>query len=172
MNEKTPITKRWKQVPTPASIEWVDGVHVPSSAWRHDLGLRVLSSLEQVELPGSDGLVGPTWHISISVAGRRRPTDAQALLGLRAFQMVGAEEDNHHPGVARHYFLPQDPQYRGVCECKVTEKTITDEDGYAWTTPHAEGDCRGCEYAALTGKPCPLHPHSEQSSVLTPRTTS
>lgn len=128
----------------------------PSSVWRHSLGLCVCSSLEIAELPGTENLVGPTWHISVSVAGRR-PTSEQALLATKAFGMVEAEEDNHYPGVARHFFMPVDPQYRGVCECKVTERTVVEPDGYAWTTSHDESDCRGCEFSARTGIRCPIH---------------
>lgn len=28
--------------------------------------------------------------------------------------------------------------------------------GYTWTTPH-EGGCRGCEFEAMSGRPCPIH---------------
>jgi hypothetical protein len=42
------------------------------------------------------------------------------------------------------------------CECKEDERTVTEADGYSWTTPY-EGPCRGCEFQRLTRKPCPVH---------------
>lgn len=125
-----------------------------SSAWR--LGsIVVLSALANAEYPDGNG-AGPQWHISIG-AGGKRAKPKQLRRALRAFGMVGAEQDNHHPGVARHYWRPVDPAHRVECSCKTDETVITDAaDGYSWTTP-VEGDCRGCEFEQLVGKPCPLH---------------
>lgn len=68
--------------------------------------------------------------------------------------MPAFDEDNHHPGIARHLWCPVDSAFRHVCECKVSEVVIVDGD-YEWTT---EADtCRGCEYERLTRMPCPLH---------------
>ncbi len=71
--------------------------------------------------------------------------------------MVGAEEDNHHPGNARHFWRPLDPSHRVDCECKEDEVLVTDADGYRWTNPQDGEPCRGCDFESLTGKPCPLH---------------
>ena len=78
--------------------------------------------------------------------------------------MVGTEEDNHHPGNARHFWLPLDPTKRVDCECKSDEAVITEPDGYQWTNPHNESECRGCASASLYGRPCPLHPIQESDT--------
>lgn len=124
-------------------------------------GIYVLSSLVDADLPDGSGEKGLQWHVSISFLGRR-PKAKHVAIAREAFQMVEAEEDNHHPGVARHLFLVVDPSKRVDCECKVTEEVIVEPDGYAWTNPKAEtGEaCRGCKLAALkgaSGKPCPIH---------------
>jgi hypothetical protein len=72
-----------------------------------------------------------------------------------AFDLPAWDEDNHHPGIARHLWCPVDPLFRSACECKVTETTVADGD-YSWTTD-SDGPCRGCDYQRLTGQPCPIH---------------
>jgi hypothetical protein len=147
---KMPLGLAWDELPSP----------LPGArAWQ--LGRTcVLSSLAMMELPR--GGVGPTWLISISRQGRRpQPDDIERA--LRAFGMVGAEEDNHHPGNARHFFMPVDPSQRVDCECKATETVIADTDGYTWTNPK-DGPCRGCELQASLGKPCPLHSKTPETA--------
>jgi hypothetical protein len=126
-----------------------------SSIWRRGRTL-VMSSLDLAELPDGSG-DGLQWHVSISHSGKR-PSAQETARALRAFGMEGAEEDNHHPGVARHFWKPVDPQHRVDCECKTTEDTIVDPDGYRWTNPKPdEGACRGCEFQSVTGTVCPIH---------------
>jgi len=151
--EKRPIDKRWKRISTPPSTLWDSNV-LACSAWRLARGTTVISSLLNAELPDGSG-IGLQWHISISNRGERPKTVGTVL---RAFGMSDAEEDNHHPGAARHFFLPLDPAHRVDCECKETEDTIVEPDGYRWTNPKpGTGPCRGCELEAAIGKPCPIH---------------
>lgn len=120
--------------------------------------LTVISALEEIDYPDGSGDRGPCWHLSVSRApGNARPTDRELLLVIVAFGVPAAEEDNHHPGIARHLFCPVDPARRVDCECKVDERVIVEADGYRWTTPR-DGPCRGCEYARLSGRPCRQHP--------------
>lgn len=131
--------------------------------WQHPSGVRVCSSLDMAELPDGSGELGQQWHISISQSGSRRADDEVVAFALQAFDLLGAEEDNHHPGVARHYFLVCDPRRRVDCECKSTETLVAEADGYRWTNPIDEGECRGCEFEALAQqlalkpRPCPIH---------------
>lgn len=156
MTEKRPKNREWRELPLPRPVALLD-TNIHASRWQRGTVIAI-SALEMAELPGTDHEPGPTWHLSISRLGKRpKPRDVEHA--LRDFDLVGAEEDNHHPGGARHFFQPVDPAYRGVCECKATEQVIVERDGYTWTTPHgpAEGPCRGCEFERLRGKPCPLH---------------
>jgi len=121
--------------------------------WSGPDGVTVISSLHDAQYPSGEGS-GPQWHVSISQYGRR-PTRAALRATLRAFGMLGAEEDNHHPGMARHYWRPVDPAQRVTCECKATETVVVDGP-YRWTNP-TDGACRGCEFQKLVGQPCPLH---------------
>lgn len=150
--ERRPKRGRWERLPTPTALELPN--HLSNSAWMHGL-VRVCSSLIVAELPGRAGEAGLQWLISVSRAGKR-PKPADVERALRDFGMVGAEQDNHHPGNARHFFLVCDPALRVPCDCKTDEQTIVDRDGYAWTNP-IDGECRGCELEQLLGKPCPIH---------------
>lgn len=155
MTERRPQGALWSRMPTPSKLA---SSAIAVSIW----GRRkttVISALEMAEYPTGGG-VGPQWHISIA-GGRgkgqlRRVTSDELRVALTAFGMVSAEEDNHHPGNARHFWMPVDPSRRVDCECKTDEKTIVETDGYRWTTPH-DGPCRGCEFELLTNKACPVH---------------
>jgi len=136
------------------------GVQI-GSAWTFG-PLRVISTLTLAELPDGSKEIGPQWHISITDAGKR-PKPKQVRRALRAFDMVGAEEDNHHPGNARHFWMPVDSARRVDCECKADEVTIVEPDGYRYTNPHDPAECRGCEFQRLTGKPCPLHAEAAEA---------
>lgn len=149
--ERRPTLPGWEQIPPPP----LDGNVLAASAWTRS-GARVISTLVLAELPDRSG-IGPQWHISVTHKGKRpRDTDVRAM--KRAFGMQSAEEDNHHPGMARNFFLPVDPKHRVDCECKEDEQVIVEPDGYTWTNPReGEGPCRGCETQAAFGRPCPLH---------------
>lgn len=145
--ERLPLLPGWVEIrgERPAAIS--------ISAWQRGPTC-VISALELAELPDGAG-VGPQWHISISRCGKR-PKEHDIRRAQRAFGFVGGEEDNHHPGNARHFWIPVDPAHRVDCQCKEDETTVVDGDGYTWTNPK-EGPCRGCEFARTIGKPCPLH---------------
>ncbi len=144
----------------PSEPGWVDrGPAPPQIAGRGRIwqrgDVRVISALEVAEYPDGSGR-GPQWHVSISRGGQRpRPRDVKRA--LRAFGLVGAEEDNHHPGNARHFWRPLDATKRVDCECKATEDTIVEPDGYRWTNPQDPAECRGCEFRRMGGGPCPIH---------------
>lgn len=120
--------------------------------------LHAISSLIDAEMPDGRGDRGLQWLVSFTHK-KRRATNEQLRRGLRAFGMTSAEEDNHHPGHARAFFLVVDPARRVLCQCKADEQVIVEPDGYTWSNPRPEtGEpCRGCSLARLTGTPCPLH---------------
>lgn len=156
--EKRPRFSGWIEARYPA----VAPRNLADSCWiavgESDVDVVVLSSLVLAELPNGSGDSGLQWHVSIS-CGTGRPGRVLVRRVLREFDMAGAEEDNHHPGRARHFWRPLDPAARVACECKQTEITVTEPDGYRWTNPRpGEGPCRGCEHAARFGSRCPLHP--------------
>jgi hypothetical protein len=127
------------------------------SAWRSNDGvLTVTSGCHVTELPGGAGRVGPSWLVAVSTAAGRRATADEVRHVVATFAMPAWDEDNHHPGVARHLWCPHDEAARLACECKVNERLITESDGYQWTTDDTKG-CRGCQYQALTGRLCPVH---------------
>jgi hypothetical protein len=157
---------RHERRPEPRRRDWTEhsaaglGLRGPSilalSVWRRR-GVLVLSALELAELPTGAG-TGPQWHLSVSER-RQRPSADTIRRVRRDFAMQRAEEDNHHPGIARHLWLPIEIRHRVDCECKTDEKVIVDPDGYTWTNP-VDADrqsCRGCEFERLLGKRCPIH---------------
>ena len=118
---------QWVQGSPPSFAPWVE-------AWLLSTGgIRVLSAVEWAEFHGRPE---ETWHLSIAGAGMRA-TDLQVALALRDFDMRGAEEDNHQPGVARNFWrltrlAPGDLQ---VCDCKSDETTVVEHDGFTWQRP-------------------------------------
>ena len=166
-HERMPDSKLWK--PMERATYRLGGLDVCVSQWTHKTrGIQVISSLDFAELPQSGGQAGPTWHISVAMRGGRRAKPELVRMARLAFGMADAAEDNHHPGVARHFFMPVDPQWRGVCECKDTELTLVDETGYEWTEPVKDGECRGCELAVRSGGKvvCPRHDPTKAAHVV------
>lgn len=132
------------------------------SVWRSHDGLLVISSCDVAPLPGSGEppIDGPQWLVTVSrkpvVGGPRcSVTDEDLQRVVEGFAMPAFDEDNHHPGVARHLWCPIEEQYRSACECKLNEVTITEANGYQWTTE--DDHCRGCEYERDFGLPCTIH---------------
>lgn len=134
--------------------------------WTHDATMtRAISSLNPMRLPAT-GRTGLTWLVSVTRitedGGADRPSEAQARLVRCAFGMLDAEEDNHHPGNSRHFFLPVNPAERVPCECKAGETQVVEPDGYRWSKDEA-GPCAGCDLARTmaeagqTPRPCPEH---------------
>jgi hypothetical protein len=154
--ERRPRSSHWLELPPPADLERNLPLHAISK-WARGT-VRVISTLIDTELPGGNGAVGLTWHATISRLGKR-PKARDVDHFLRDFELVGADEDNHHPGGVRNFFMPVDPAYRRQCECKTTEATIVERDGFTWTNPHdvTQGACRGCELEQMRGWPCPIH---------------
>jgi hypothetical protein len=154
LQSRRPRERHWLQVYCPPTLFNAGTLDVV--AWQRG-SLCVISALDLAEYPDGDG-AGPQWHVSTTGDhGHRRVTDAELLHVRRAFGMLDAEEDNHHPGAARHLFLVCDPARRVSCECKVTEVTIVERDGYQWTNP-TDAACRGCELQLLMPhRRCPLH---------------
>ena len=155
LRERAPTGSEWSQYTVHGLAAELRALSF--SCWRSG-PIRVISALENAEYPDGAGF-GPQWHISITNAGKR-PKPHHVRRALRAFGMVGSEEDNHHPGNARHFWLPVDPAHRVDCQCKAEEQTLVEPDGYTWTNPRpgTGEDCRGCEMGRILGKPCPVHP--------------
>lgn len=151
----TDVSDRLPPIPASAISAWTNG---------HAF---VISAIADMTAPDGSGDVIPQWHVSITEHSAR-PSERVLRVALAAFDMTGSEEDNHHPGRARHFFLPVDPARRVDCECKADETTVCDVDGYTWTNP-AEGPCRGCEHARVFGTPCPLHARRPCPHAYKPR---
>jgi hypothetical protein len=160
---REPIGLGWRRV---GNVRDPHGVEL--HGWLHlTTRTQVVTAVAVAEQPRS-GTAGPQWHVSIvdrSMPEPLRPTSLQVALARCAFDMLEAEEDNHHPGNARHFWLPVDPTERVDCECKSTETTVEEADGYRWTNP-TDGPCRGCEHersmrAMGMERPCPLHRPAE-----------
>jgi len=165
LRARRPVGLGWRLVgrfPDPATGAVLLG-------WVHKASFtQVLSSLVIADLPKS-GKPGPQWNVSI--VGRpeggapQRPTAAQVALARCAFDILTAEEDNHMPGAAAHFWLPVDPSERVECECKSTEVQVVEADGYRWSNDADPTNCRGCELERAMrriGKTqlCPIHARS------------
>lgn len=97
--------------------------------------LVVLSSFMLAEFRGESR---PHWHVSVSMNGQRANNE-QVAIALRHFDMQAAEEDKHHSGNARHFFLLADlkPGEVAECECKETEEVVVEPDGYTYSRERA-----------------------------------
>jgi hypothetical protein len=151
LREKTPKAGTpWRRILAPPREHGV----LSRSAWVLG-GQIVISDLVEAELPNGSGDAGLQWHLSVS-DNLSRPCDRDVLRVRMTFDMREAEEDNHHPGVARHLFLVVDPADRIACECKATEIQRVEPDGYRWSDDPSA--CRGCDLERRTGRACPRHP--------------
>lgn len=111
----------------------------PLEAWLHKSGLFVLSTLEVAETVAGSEQVGPCWHLSVSLLGKRCDT-AAAKWVLRQFGLEDAEEDNHVPGgKVRNFWRPVADRLSGYqCPCKEEEPAMVEDKGdFTWrgTTP-------------------------------------
>jgi hypothetical protein len=102
-----------------------------ATVWRSESEpLQVISAVEAVEDP-EVGLIVPSFHVSalaIGPGGRpaRACTDAELDRVREAFQMDGADEDNHGRGLARHLWLRVGARVEDPCACKQDEPTAAD----------------------------------------------
>lgn len=126
-------TRGWEfvgKVPTgPDSIAdgWRSGTLIALSGYE----------LSEKKLPSGVELLLPHFHVSVSDGGRRASDDAVRSV-LADFDMEGADEDNHLSGNARHFWIVADGRKRETpCECKATEETIVEPDGYQWQKERA-----------------------------------
>lgn len=105
--------------------------------WRRGR-VRILSSLIVADYRGAAVW---QWLVSISCSTKQpgvygvRADDETCQRVLADFDLVGAEEDNHEPGVGRKFFRNVDlaPGQVSLCECKEDEETVVEPDGYTWT---------------------------------------
>lgn len=142
----------WSEVPSQLQPD----TNTLASSWWMRNGVSVGSALVIAKYPSGDG-IGPQRHLSMSGGARGGGLSrAERRTVLRDFGALGWEEDNHHPGIARHFWQPLDAKERVACECKTDETIVQGPDGYQWTNP-TDGSCRGCEYERDIGLPCPLH---------------
>lgn len=132
------------------------------SGWVTHDGILAVSGCHIAPLPGTDGVPGKQWLVSVSrpAPGVMTPpthaSDDDLRRVVECFAMPAFDEDNHHPGIARHLWCPQDETARLACECKISETLIVEDDGYTWTNDE-DAPCRGCIYAIQFGSTCPIH---------------
>lgn len=128
----------------------------PAACWRLDPCRRDTALCVRATIPRS------TLHLAARLDPRHLDVCLCRIAGCQWGRLAmesgihGWDEDNHHPGIVRHFWLPLDASKRVQCQCKDTELVITEPDGHTWTTPR-DGPCRGCELRGLTGRACPLH---------------
>lgn len=103
-----------------------------TSIWQSTDGVITTTSVAPMPLPQSGGKIGPTWLVQVSHRGQR-PSDATMQRVIECFAMPAFEEDNHFPGVTRSLFCPIDADYRGICDCKLTEVVHVEHDGFTWS---------------------------------------
>lgn len=124
-------------------------------------GIRAISTVVMAKAPNGPEVI-PQYHISFSlIAGEARATDRDCAVCLASFHLTGADEDNHEPGRARHFWMPLDPRHRVECECK-DETIIVEPDGHRWSTPRDGSECYGCNHEADmrahgVERPCTIH---------------
>lgn len=131
---KHPKGEGWRKVTTLFLEQNSDEVGIaPMVCWSHPLSMTsVMSSTHWVTDDGD-----PHWEWHVSVSGHRRTGYAPpSRMGLNKalvdFGMLGADEDNHLPGVARHFWLNVGQTTQAPCDCKATEKPHDEGDGFIW----------------------------------------
>lgn len=127
---REPIEPGWSLAAIhPASSDLMGGAQY---VYRNELrGLQVLSAIDIADDPANPGAPPRAyWHVSVMARGvlfgmLSIATDEQLERVRSAFDMGGAEEDNHGPGKARHLWLACGSTRQPDCACK------TDEDRHA-----------------------------------------
>jgi len=118
ISPKRPKHDSWRLV---RKLENLDGGIV--ECWLHSSGISVLSSVEAPEK-----ILGAEYHVSVTKNGKRC-TSNEGNFAIKAFDMEGADEDNHTL-IARNYWRPvADNLAEHVCECKKTEPKIVMDKG-------------------------------------------
>ena len=118
--------------PSVASKGWracgehrVHGTTGMCKVWMHDEGIAVLSAVEWVN--GQDHDYRYEYHVSVSY--RRGVAPDEIMERVRAdFDMGGADEDNHSPGVVRHLWLWIDAEKQDPCACVQDEDQVQEGD--------------------------------------------
>jgi hypothetical protein len=119
----------------PKSNNWVMG-HSKISIYGYDAiaylypekKIYVISGVEVVK-DNNDIEIGPEYHISISMAGRRVSSNVAKWV-CNEFDMIDSEEDNHGAARARHFWKPVAETFIGrECPCKETEPAIKLDKG-------------------------------------------
>ena len=123
-----------KTVPKRPGRGWVGGSHpnMPgATVWCSQTEpLQAISAVEIVEDPELR-IVVPSYHVSALAIGpdgrpNRALTDEEFDRIRAAFEMDGADEDNHGQGYARHLWLRVGARVEDPCPCKQDEPTTTD----------------------------------------------
>ena len=123
--------------------------------WAHESGIGVLSAVEMVEQnPPGSGIVMPHYHVSATHQGGvpRACTDQEMEEVRAAFDMGGAEEDNHGPGIARHLWIMVGRDREPECPCKQDEDRIVEgdrvryEEGSALASPEQLATCEATDH--------------------------
>lgn len=139
---KTPAAAGWHHVGVQPGSD--DGLAGPRHGWLNpERGLQVLSAVDVAD-DSETGLVLPHWHVSVV---RRRPpawecttaSDEEVELVRAAFNIGGAEEDNHGPGVARHLWMVCGRKRQPDCACKQDEDRIVEGDRVRFETAESAG---------------------------------
>lgn len=129
---KRPSGPGWVELPPPPAFATLG---YPSALWFFpEAEITVISAIE-VAKDKDDTDRGPEYHISISKLGQRRCDFNEALFVVNAFDMVGAEEDNHVPhGFVRNFWRPVADGLVGLeCGCKEKEPEIREDKGdFIW----------------------------------------
>ncbi|RTL25812.1 MAG: hypothetical protein EKK55_08790 [Rhodocyclaceae bacterium] len=121
---KVPVSPRWRFIQfVPASPMGDIGM-----AWMHDTGIGVLSSVDVAEVnPPKAGIVAPHFHVSATFRSNppRACTDQEMEVVRASFDMGGADEDNHGPGIARHLWMLCGRDREPACPCRADEQQVT-----------------------------------------------
>lgn len=98
----------------------------------HISGAQVISDIVEIPPPEGKGL---EYHISVAhmtPSGAVRPDQLQIDAMLRDFDMPAEGEDNHMPGVARHFWQPVHRPDEAQCHCFDNEKPHDEGGGFIW----------------------------------------
>lgn len=118
-------------------LEWFRRGRVPLPGGTYAIAyqldsLCVLSAVEWAESADGSDVIVPHWHVSVATiepgGGRRVSTDEEVERVRAAFDMGGADEDNHGPGIVRHLWLQVGKRVEEVCPCKQDEDRIVEGD--------------------------------------------
>lgn len=120
-------------------------VDLPHGGWaehwiHRGMRLSLFSAVDVVDVEPAKAVIAPHYHVSVVNLRTAIPascSDEEMERVREAFDLAGAEEDNHGPGKARHLWILCGRTREPQCPCKQDEERTVDGTRVRHDVPEA-----------------------------------